>query len=83
MKWLTWMAVLIPVVALASVCGCQFKPDPACPGGQVVVTKCAVCRMVWSGSGYVCVGPDEYRAATQATQPATTRPTSAAVDNPD
>jgi hypothetical protein len=70
----------LAMLLLATVCGCQFKPDPACPGGQVVVTRCAVCRMVWTGSGYVCVGPDEYArvgvrrdaAATQtASQPST------------
>ncbi len=49
--------------------GCQFKPNPMAPNGKpVVVTKCAVCRMVWTGAGYVCAGPDEYAAATS--QPA-------------
>jgi len=72
--------MVLVVLALATVTGCQFKPDPYCPGGQVVVTKCAVCRLVWTGAGYACAGPDEYAAAVAATQPATqpatTQPTS-------
>ena len=73
-RWSVRAAVVIPILLLAAVCGCQFKPDPYCPGGQVVVSKCAVCRMVWTGAGYACAGPEEYAAATQAASQPSTQP---------
>jgi hypothetical protein len=77
------LVLMVMLALLATVAGCQFKPDPYCPGGQVVVTKCAVCRLVWTGAGYACAGPDEYAAAVAATQPATTQPASGPADNPE
>jgi hypothetical protein len=74
--------ILAVLGLLATVAGCQLKPDPYCPGGQVVVTKCAVCRLVWTGAGYACAGPDEYAAAVAATRPAT-RPADAGAENQD
>jgi len=74
---------LLVLALLATVAGCQFKPDPYCPGGQVVVTKCAVCRLVWTGAGYACAGPDEYAAAAAATtRPAETQPASGRLEAP-
>ncbi len=66
--------IVMGLAVLATVCGCQFKPDPIRPGGQVVVTKCAVCRRVWTGAGYVCAGPEEYAASTQAASMPATQP---------
>jgi hypothetical protein len=71
---------VLAMALLAVVGGCQFRPDPYCPGGQVVVTKCAVCRLVWTGAGYACAGPDEYAAAAAATQPAS-RPAGTDAEN--
>ena len=77
---------ILALALLAAAGGCQFKPDPACPDGQVVVTKCAVCRLVWTGAGYACAGPDEYAASAAATQaatrPAETQPVNGRVDAP-
>ncbi len=65
-----WIAIVLMLLVMV-IAGCQFMPNPVRPGQQVVVTKCAVCRMVWTGAGYVCAGPDEYAAAVAQTQPAT------------
>lgn len=43
---------MVIVVALSSVAGCVFRADPDAPQGKVVVTKCAVCRLVWTAAGW-------------------------------
>ena len=44
--------IAIFVLSLPSVAGCVFRANAEAPHGKVVVTKCAVCRLVWTAAGW-------------------------------
>ena len=44
--------IAIFVLTLPSEAGCVFRASAEAPHGKVVVTKCAVCRLVWTAAGW-------------------------------
>lgn len=51
MRMALWLVGLI-VLMLASTAGCVFRTQADAPHGKVVVTRCAVCRLVWTAAGW-------------------------------
>ncbi|MCG3181837.1 MAG: hypothetical protein BIFFINMI_04272 [Phycisphaerae bacterium] len=48
----TLLPIAAILLALPSAAGCVFRTQADAPHGKVVVTRCAVCRLVWTAAGW-------------------------------